>query len=240
MENQTSSTEVTQAEPMNLFPRFMGIIFSPTVVYNEVVQRPNWLGMLLVVSIVGAVFIGGFFSTEIGQEAWLDEALSKASSSSGELSDQQIETMEKIQPYVGLIGVGQVLVGGPLVTLILSGLLFVVFNAILGATSTFRQLFSVVVHSGVIGAVQNIFTWPLNYFREVISPSPTSLAAFLPMLDEDSFIYGFAMGIDLFLLWWLIVLAIGLAILYKKKAKSIALSLLIVYGLIVSVFAAVF
>lgn len=240
MENQTSSTDVTPTEPMSLFSRFMGILFSPSAVLEYVVQTPHWLGMLLVTSIIGAVFIGGFMSTEVGQEAWLDQALRQASSSSGEISDQQVETMEKIQPYVGLIGAGQVLVGGPLVTLILSGILFVVFSTILGATSTFRQLFAVVVHSGVIGAVQNIFTWPLNYFRETMSPSPTSLAAFLPMLDEDSFIYGLANAIDLFLLWWLTVLAIGLAILYKKKTKSVALSLFIAYGLIAMVIAAVF
>jgi hypothetical protein len=220
--------------------RFLGIIFSPSAVLEHVVHTPNWLGMLLVTSIIGAIFIGGFLNSEVGQEAWLDQASSRASSSSGEISDQQIETMEKIQPYVGLIGAGQVLLGGPLVTLILSGVLFVVFSTILGATSTFRQLFSVVVHSGVIGAVQNMFTWPLNYFRETMSPSPTSLAAFLPMLEEDSFIYGFANAIDLFLLWWLVVLAIGLAILYKKNPKSVGLSLFVVYVLIATVIAAVF
>ena len=240
MDHQTSSTEVVRTEPMGLVSRFLGIIFSPSVVFEYVVQTPNWLGMLLVTSITGAVFIGGFMSTEVGQEAWLDQALSQASASAGEISDQQVATMEKIQPYVGLIGAGQVLLGGPLVTLVLSGLLFVVFSTILGATSTFRQLFSVVVHSGVIGTVQNIFIWPLNYFRETMSPSPTSLAALLPMLDEDSFMYGLANAIDLFLLWWLVVLAVGLAILYKKKAKSVALSLFIVYGLIAIVIAAVF
>lgn len=240
MHRQNSSTDVVRTEPMSFMSRFLGIIFSPSAVLEYVAQTPQWVGMLLVTSIIGAVFIGGFLSTEVGQEAWLDQALSQASSSSGEISDQQVETMEKIQPYVGLIGAGQFLVGGPLVTLILSGILFVVFSTILGATATFRQLFAVVVHSGVIGAVQNIFTWPLNYFRETMSPSPTSLAAFLPMLDEDSFIYGLANAIDLFLLWWLTVLAIGLAILYKKKMKSVALSLFIVYGLIAMVIAAVF
>jgi hypothetical protein len=240
MENQTSSTDAVHKEPMSLVSRFMGVIFSPTAVFSEVVQRPHWLGMLLVVSIIGAVFIGSFLASEVGQEAWLDEALSRSTSASGEISDQQIEAFEKIQPYVGIFGAAQVLFGGPLVQLIISGILFVVFSTILGATATFRQLFAVVVHSGVIAAIQNIFTWPLNYFRETMSPSPTSLASFLPMLDEDGFAYGLAEAIDLFLVWWIIVLAIGLAILYKKKAKSIAISLFIVYGLIASVIAAVF
>lgn len=240
MENQTSSTDAIQKEPMSLLSRFMGVIFSPTDVFEEVVQRPKWLGMLLLTSIIAAILMGGFFSTSVGQEAWMDEALSRTAASSGEVSDQQIEAFEKIQPYAGPMYVATALFIGPLVSLLVSGVFFVIFNAILGATSTFRQLFSVVVHSGVIGTIQNVFMWPLNYFREVVSPSPTSLAAFLPMLDEDGWAYGFAEFVDLFHVWWIIILSIGLAILYKKKAGSIAISLLILYGLIGSVVATVF
>ncbi len=240
MDSQTSSTDVVRREPMSLTSRFFGIIFSPTAVYNEVVQRPRWLGMLLLTSIISAVFMGGFFSTSVGQEAWMDEALSRASSSSGELSDQQIEAIEKIQPYTGPMYITTALIAGPLITLVISGVFFVIFNAILGATSTFRQLFSVVVHSGVIGAIQHMFMWPLNYFRDAISPSPTSLASFQLMDDEDSFFYGVAEVIDLFHVWWIIILAIGLAILCKKKAKSIGISFLVLYGLIAMVIAAVF
>ena len=36
--------------------------------------------------------------------------------------------------------------------------------------------------------------------------------------------------IDLFLIWWLLVLAIGLAVLYRRKTQPIALALYGVYA----------
>jgi uncharacterized membrane-anchored protein len=37
---------------------------------------------------------------------------------------------------------------------------------------------------------------------------------------------------DLFIVWWLIVLAIGLGVLYRRRTQPIAISLLAVYALI--------
>ena len=59
--------------------------------------------------------------------------------------------------------------------LVISGLLFVVFNVALGGTATFKQLFAVFVHSTAITVVQQLFVTPLNYVRETIS-SATNLA----------------------------------------------------------------
>ena len=46
-------------------------------------------------------------------------------------------------------------------------------------------------------------------------------------------------SIDLFRIWWLVSLAIGLAVLYKRRTSPIAWGLLAVYGIIVLVIAAV-
>jgi hypothetical protein len=61
----------------------------------------------------------------------------------------------------------------------------------------------------------------------------------LPMVDEKSFVgrlFGMA---DLFIIWWLIVLAIGLAVLYRRRTQPIAITLLGVYAVIALVFAAI-
>jgi hypothetical protein len=69
--------------------------------------------------------------------------------------------------------------------------------------------------------------------------SPTTLAVFLPMLEEASFAGRLAGLIDLFLIWWAVVLAIGLAVLYRRKTQPIIIGLLSVYILIVGVIAVV-
>ncbi len=65
----------------------------------------------------------------------------------------------------------------------------------------------------------------------------TTLAVFLPMLDETSFFARFLGWIDLFRIWWLVNLAIGAAVLYKRKSGPIAWTLLglyVVFALVVA------
>jgi len=122
-------------------------------------------------------------------------------------------------------------VGIPVMMLVLSGILFAVFNGFLGGGATFKQLFSVAVHAGAVSIIQQLFVFPLNYARESMS-SATNLAVFLPMLDETSFLARMLGMIDLFIVWWVIVLAIGLSVLYRRKLTSIVMSFFIVYGVI--------
>ena len=45
----------------------------------------------------------------------------------------------------------------PLVALVIAGIAFAVFNAVLGGDATFKQVYAVVVHSGVVLALQPLF-----------------------------------------------------------------------------------
>jgi hypothetical protein len=55
---------------------------------------------------------------------------------------------------------------------------------------------------------------------------PTSLGALVPMLEETTLVARFLGGIDLFTVWWLMVLALGLAALYPPPARRIAAGLI--------------
>ena len=64
-----------------------------------------------------------------------------------------------------------------------------------------------------------LFTGPLNYFRGSMS-SATNLSVVLPMIDEHSFLGRLLGMIDLFMVWWVVVLAIGLACLPAADAAD--------------------
>jgi hypothetical protein len=118
--------------------------------------------------------------------------------------------------------------------MVISGVLFVVFNVLMGGTATFRQMMSVVSHSQFVSVIGTIVTYVINYMRGTMAMSgATSLSAFLPNLDEQSFAFRLARSVDLFLIWWLIVLAIGLSVLYRRKTGGVAATLFSIYGAIV-------
>jgi hypothetical protein len=63
--------------------------------------------------------------------------------------------------------------------------------------------------------------------------SVTTFGGLLPMLPEKSFAANLLGMIDIIYIWYFIVLAIGLAVLYKRRTQPIAISLLSVYAVIV-------
>jgi Yip1 domain len=154
------------------------------------------------------------------------------------MSDQQIAGMERFVPYLGYFSIGSMVVFIPLFYLVVSGLLFAVFNAALGGNASFKQVFAVVTHTGVVGVLGQLFTVPMNYMRGVMT-SATNLAVLLPFVPETSFLGRLLGTIDLFLVWQLIVLAIGLGVLYRRRTQPIAFSLFGVYGVIAVIIALV-
>jgi hypothetical protein len=232
--------EVTQVEgaprAQGLLSRIIGIVLSPHETFANVAAHPKVFGVLAFITLVGCLTIGGFLLTEVGQQAWLDQQVSQSQDWGRDVSDEQYAQMEKIAPMVGYITICVMLFAIPIVTLITAGILFAVFNAAMGGRASFKQLFAVVAHAGVISALGWIFVMPLNYLRETMS-SPTNLGALAPGLDEGSFIVHLLGTVDLFLIWWVVVLGIGLAVLYRRRTQPVVISLFAVYAVIALVIA---
>jgi hypothetical protein len=217
--------------PQGLVARFVGIIFSPRQTFEAVAASPKWLGMLVVVVVLMAAGTYAFLSTQVGRQAMLDQQVSSMESFGMTVTDEQYAQMEQRLGMSKYFGAGSQLIVIPIVWAIMAGLLFAIFNAGMGGSATYKQVYAVVVHSGVIGVVQQLFVLPLNYARGSMS-SPTNLAALLPMLPEKSFFTYFLGTIDIFMVWSVIVLAIGLAVLYKRRTQPVATTLFIIYGVI--------
>lgn len=237
-ESNTTTSSQGQAPSKSLLARAVGVVFSPREAYADVARAPRWLGaMLLVIVLIGAATFA-FLSTEVGQNAMIDQQLTAMESFGVKPTEQMISNMEQGASRGKYIAVVSQTFFIPLVMVIQAGLLLGVFNAFLGGDATFKQVFAISTFSSIVPALQTLFVMPLNYMRESMS-SPTSLSVFLPMIDANSFIGMLLGAIDVFRIWWLVSLAIGLAVLYKRRTSPIAWSLLGVYGMLVLAYAGI-
>jgi hypothetical protein len=234
----TATPGIGSPAPLGLVQRLVGVIFSPAETYRSIVAHPRSLGALVVVAITVALVSFIFLSTEVGQNALLDQQIRFTESLGFNLPDEAYERMESQANYSRYFTLASVLVGTPVGCAVIAGLILLIFNVGLGADGTFKQAFSVAAHSQVLIAMQQLFVTPLNYVRETMS-SGTNLGVFLPMLDETGFLARLLGAIDLFWIWWILNLAIGLAVMYKQRTAPIAWSLLAVYFILAVIFAAV-
>jgi energy-converting hydrogenase Eha subunit H len=226
----TDVSTVSRPEPAkkNLAARLIGVISSPGVTFRSIVAHPAWLGAMLVVVLTVAAANFALLSTEVGQQAQLDQQIRSSEAWGQRVSEEQQAKMEAMLPIVRYITAAAIIVVAPIVTFALAGLLLAVFNTALGGEATYKQVLAVNTHAGAITVIATLFTMPLNYARESLSGA-TNLAVFAPFLEESSLAARFLGMIDLFLVWWVVVLAIGLAVLYKRRTGPVALSLLGAY-----------
>jgi hypothetical protein len=223
---------------MSLLARAVGVFVSPRKTYTDVAARPRWFGAMALglLVVVGGTF--AFLSTEVGQQAVLDQQAQVLESFGVKLNEAQRTQMESRMEYARYTSAVSQLVVIPLLAAVLSGILLGIFNAMLGGDATFKQVYAVVAHNGLIIALQTVFALPLDYLRETMT-SPTNLGVFAPFLEENSFMARLLGSIDLFHIWALVSLAIGLGVLYKRKTGPIGTALFIVYAVLIVALAAI-
>lgn len=233
-----TASQPSPAASKNVVARLLGVLFSPRAAYADIAASPRWLGALLVVVLITGGSTFAFLSTDVGKNAMLDQQMRTMESFGVTMNDQAVQRLENSAgraPYFGAVTQAIAL---PIAAAVFAGVLFAIFNAMLGGDAKYAQVLAVVVYSGAILAVGALFVLPLDYFRESLS-SPTTLLAFLPFLDEGSFVARFLGWIDLVRIWWFVSLAIGLGVLYRKRTGPIAITLLALYGAIALVIAAI-
>jgi hypothetical protein len=239
MDDTTQSAVPDSAQPpLGLFASLIGVITSPKATFERLGPLPKIAGVLLVVSLLGGIVGPGLFvMTERGQQAWLDATVQASEKRSGQpISEQQITGFQKFAPYVGYSMIGGTVLTFPIVVTIEAGILYVLFTFGTGGTATFRQVMAVVAHTAVIGVLGLAFTVAMQFVQGTISTtasSPANLGALLPMLPEEGFLSHFLGLIDIFRVWALTVMAIGLGVVYHKKTGMIAGILFSIYAVII-------
>jgi hypothetical protein len=229
---QAAVADQPAVRPKSLPARLAGIVFGPRAAYADVAAAPRWFGAFAAVFLVSAAAASTFMSTEVGRNALIDQQITSSESWTGRpMTEQQIDRLERMSQYFAYTAPIFQLVFFVVGSLVIAGAAYAVFNALLGGDASFRQVYAVVVHSGVILGVLALFSTPLAYARQTLS-SATNLGVFFPFLDESSFAARALGAVDLVYVWWMISLAIGLGVLYRRRTAPIATTILGIYVLI--------
>jgi uncharacterized membrane protein len=120
---QPIQTSIPTVPSKGLGARAFGVFFSPRATYAAIAARPQALGALLSVVVIVSGATAMFLSTEVGQNAYIDQALSSMEGFGRQVNDQQMNGIERMAPYAAYITGGAQLVFIPIVAVIISPLL---------------------------------------------------------------------------------------------------------------------
>ena len=161
----------------------------------------------------------------VGRQALVDQWERTATAFGQPVDDAEYARLEQLsdQASVGYAIVTAVL-SGPVLTFGVAGVLLLAFRG-----ASFRQVMAVATYAGVILMLRQIIAAPVGYLRESTTTA-TTLGGWFSTLDEASPVARFLGALDVFVIWWAIVLAIGVAVLYRRRARTMVITFVGVYA----------
>ncbi|MFN0123592.1 MAG: YIP1 family protein [Blastocatellia bacterium] len=224
---------VAAAAPQNFFSRLIGVFFSPGETFRDIGRAPTWLAPTLAL-----ILITGAMSYLTIQRIGYENIIRKQFQSlidKGMVPQDRAEEMieQKLKDQSG--GVVMSAVQGAaffvVALLIVAGLLKLI-SALMGADNTFKQVFSVTAWSFfVVGLVTSFASTIVLYLKPVeeidmFNVIGSNLGAVLKMVMGDDalpkYVYGLLGYVDLFYIWRIALLSIGLAAVTAKLKTGTA------------------
>ena len=194
----------------------MGVLMRPRSTMDEVVRRPAFITAWVVVLLVVLVCGGLLLSTHVGQQALVDERVRVVEALGQRVDDVEYARLQADPPVsTYLTSGGRLLLMPPITILVAAGLL--VLARLDGVGLTFRIALAIAVHATVVLALQQVVATPVHYLYEALT-SPTSVAGILRVFDEGTWPSRLFGTIDVFGLWWMWLLSLGLSAAARSPA----------------------
>ena len=218
--------------------RVTGVLVHPRATMAEVVRHPAFITTWVVVLLVVAVCGGLLLSTPTGQQALVDERVRVTEAIGGRVDDATYDRLRSDPPVsIYLTSGGRLLLTPPVTMAVTLGLMALGWFE--GARVTFVTALAITVHATVVLALQQVVATPLHYVYESLT-SPTNVAGLLRLFDEGSWPQRLLGTIDVFGLWWMWLLGVGMTAATGRPARQYIWKLLAVYVGIAAMVAAVF
>lgn len=187
----------------------MGVLWHPRRTMASVVRRPAYAAAWVVLLATLAACAFALLSTSIGRQALVDERVRVIEALGGRVDDAAYAALQANPPWLVYLTSGGRLLLTPAITLLVA-LGLMALAALDRVRVRYGVAVAIAVHASVVLALQQVVATPLHFGRESLT-SPTNIAGVLPLLEEGSLPARWLGSIDLFGLWWIWLLAVGLA-----------------------------
>ena len=206
--------------------RVVDVFVAPSKTFKDILRSTNWLLPFLIMVVIGMASAFAVDRT-VGFTAVTEQQIEKSSFSADRINSlppdqkatiiQRQASITKVSTYCSFIVI-------LIVVALHALLLWATFNFALGAKTTYPQVFSVIMFAGLPKALIWVISIVLLFSGvgldnfDVQNPVGTNVGYYL----SSPALKAFASGFDIFGLWSLALLVLGMAIISKKTIGQAA------------------
>jgi hypothetical protein len=225
---QVPSTTESVATPMSEGARILNTYIAPPKTFTDLRRNASWWVPWILISIfsIAVIFTVGkqitFEQVSRNQIAHSAKASEQFDKLPADQQAQRLQLSAKIFAYIGYSTPLVIL----LVFLIEATALWATFNVGVGAETTFKQAYAIVMYASLPGLIHAILTIVTLFAGvnpegfDMNNPIGTNLAYYLDPETTGRFVRGMASSLDLFNIWTVILIAIGFACTSKVKRST--------------------
>jgi len=216
---------------MSEIRRLLGMIWEPKPVFQDLAARPRFWVPLILLTVLSVGYMLTF-SRVIGWESFMRQQID-ANPRVQQLSpEQRQQALEGAMKFGVALGYAGATLGVTIASLVISGVLLGVFNALAGAALTFKKVFSITIYSSVPTVLATILSVVTMFLKnpedfDLQNPLALNVGAFLDADATPKWLHSIATSIDLFNIWVILLLALGLSVAARKVAYSKSVTLVV-------------
>lgn len=228
MNEEHTAMEVDQQQPSNEsgpLSRIIGVFTSPKMTFESIGRKPDWLIPLIIIVLLSGVMT--YFMQPIITTTAL-QAQQEKMEERGMERDQIDAAAEQTQKVMKFTVLPSAIVMTALSFVIGALIWWFVGNILLGGAATFKLVFAVNVYRSLIPLLGGLIKLPIILSKETLNVH-FSLATFMSDELRDTFLYKILVQTDIFNIWSIAVLCIGLAAIYKFKVNKVWPLVVILY-----------
>ena len=221
------SVQVESVKPMSAVSGVLKVLFQPREVFASVQSKANWLLpliILIILTLIATVVLYPTIKTEV---------LNNIANNPDISDEQRAQVVEQVS---GSLTLPAIMIPGLLYEIlaffVIAAVFFFVASIMFGAEGKFVQMISVTGLSLMVSIPETVIKLPLMLARQTMKVH-TDLALFLPLSMEKSFIYSLLGHIDIFSIWKVYLIGLGMAVVYKFAPKKALTASFVVWGIYV-------
>jgi hypothetical protein len=218
--------------------RLAGLFFSPGKAFADIARRPRWWIPVILTAILSTIYLNAF-TQRVGWESVIRPAIERLPNSQAMTAQQREQAITRAAGIYKYVGYGSALLTLAYV-FIVAVLLMFLFDTIMSAGVGLKRMMAIVAYAFLPLVIQTALSMVVLFLKDpdefdLQNPLMFNVGAYLST-DAPAALRALGSSIDLFSIWIIVLLAMGVSaaarkLSFGKAFAGIAIPWMVLVGL---------
>jgi hypothetical protein len=200
--------------------RLIGVFFSPGKAFADIARRPRWWIPVILIAIISSIYLTAF-TQRVGWESVIRPSIEQLPNAQAMTAQQREQLITNAAGYYKYLGYGSV-VTTLIYVFIVAVILLFLFDTMMSAGIGLKRMMAIVAYGFLPMLLQTALSMVVLFLKDpeefnLQNPLMFNVGAYLSP-DSPAALRAFGSSIDLFSLWIIILLAIGISTAARKMS----------------------